>query len=476
MLKLTSIFIGIFYSGTLLAQGNLPERTEQAFNTSPVPASALSAVVIAADAQTPVLSQNAGLSVSPASTMKLLTTLVALEELGPVFRWKTRVYAAQALKKDSLNGNLYLKGGGDPNFTQEKLSTMLRNLRNQGLRKIQGDIVLDRSYFQPERPDVGAPAFDESPDAYYNVIPDALLVNSNISAFTIDSANQNKIDIRLLTPLDKLVFANHLHFNDKPCSAWESEWLPPVVTPLRKEQLEIRLAGGFPRNCKVTANLNLLDRNQYIAHMIRNLWQEMGGSWRGQVIDGTTPENAILLTEQSSETLADTIRIVNKHSDNAMARILYLTLGAEASLNPGENTAQAADRRIRNWLARHQISDQGLVLENGSGLSRNERITANQLAGLLQVAAHSNWNPEFMSSLPIAALDGTMRKRLKGSAADSRARIKTGTLKNSVAIAGYVRDNKDQQWIVVGIINHEQASKAKAALDELIQWVAAGRP
>jgi D-alanyl-D-alanine carboxypeptidase/D-alanyl-D-alanine-endopeptidase (penicillin-binding protein 4) len=116
------------------------------------------------------------------------------------------------------------------------------------------------------------------------------------------------------------------------------------------------------------------------------------------------------------------------------------------------------------------------VLENGSGLSRTERISANQMAAILEVGARSLWNPEFSSSMPVAALDGTMRKRLKGSPGELRARIKTGTLKNTTAIAGYVRDIRDQQWIVVAMINHDEARKAKSALDELLNWVAAGRP
>lgn len=479
--------------GVVCAQNSLPPSVENAFNKSNVPLQAFSAVVMPANGGPAVLAQAADRPMNPASTMKLLTTMVALEELGPNFRWKTQVLANRGGKKlDNYIGNLYLRGGADPNLNLEKLGGILRNLRQQGLRKIHGDIILDRSYFQPERPDIGAPQFDEYPDAYYNVIPDALLVQSNLTSISIDSGT-DKIEAHLNTPLARVRLTNHLYFNDLPCSAWETEWQAPLIEnmvnaedpdidmasaakrPVARGGLEITLNGGFPKRCKITNDINILDRNQNIAHLIRALWQEMGGSWQGEVRDGKTPASAVLLTERWSDPLADVLRTINKHSDNVMARTLYLTLGAESGSQQNPNNLRDAEYRIRQWLGKQSISDAGLVLENGSGLSRDERITPQQMAGVLQVAAHSNWYPEFASSLPVAAMDGTMRRRLKGGPAAWRARIKTGTLKDVVAIAGFVRDINDQLWVVVAMINHEEALKAKPALDELINWVAAGK-
>ena len=235
------------------------------------------------------------------------------------------------------------------------------------------------------------------------------------------------------------------------------------------------LRGAFPRNCKTTTRLSLLDRNLYIERFLRAFWKELGGSWRGQARDGLTPPDAKLLFERNSSTLAEAIRPVNKASDNAMARTLYLTLG---TLLPTEgrsdSTSQNAEAAVKAWFARRGIEDDGLVLENGSGLSRLERISARQLAALLQVGAASNWFAEYASSLPIVAIDGSMRKRLLQSAAAGRARIKTGTLRDATAVAGYVRDRVGQDWIVVGIVNHPEARKGRAALDALINWTAQG--
>jgi len=224
--------------------------------------------------------------------------------------------------------------------------------------------------------------------------------------------------------------------------------------------------------------LNIVERNAYIASLIRALWKELGGTWQGQVQDGVTPSGALLLAQRESESLVETIRIINKFSDNAMARLLFLTLGAESILAKNfTDTSQTANAVIRAWLSKNNIADLGLSIENGSGLSRTDRISPNQLASILKVAANSYWYPEFAASLPIVGVDGSMRSRLKSSAAEARARIKTGTLKNVVAVAGYVRDQQQNEWIIVAIMNSDEAgiSRARPILDELINWVANGR-
>jgi D-alanyl-D-alanine carboxypeptidase/D-alanyl-D-alanine-endopeptidase (penicillin-binding protein 4) len=462
----------------LPSANQLPANVLALLKKVDLPNSALSVLILPANQDMPLLSNNADKPTAPASTLKLLTSFIALDELGPNFRWKTQFLSESPIKKETLTGNLYLRGGGDPNLTWDKLSIMLRTLRQQGLRDMQGDIVLDRSYFQPNRPELNAPNFDENPDAYYNVIPDALLIHSNITAFAINTSN-DKVEAQLNTPMDKVILHNQIKLNDRPCSDWEKSWQAPKTSINDQGQIDITLSGSFPKGCQTTTYLNIIERNVYIGSVIRALWKELGGNWEGKIIDGQTPASATLLTERQSDTLSDTIRIVNKFSDNSMARILFLTLGAESPLAKNfADTNQAANAEVRAWFAKNGINDAGLVIENGSGLSRLDRISASQLAHILQLALRSNWLPEFSSSLPIVGVDGTMRKRLKGSNAEGRARIKTGYLKNVMAVAGYVRDVNDADWVVVAIINSDNipASKGKPALDELINWVANGRP
>ncbi|MBC3872119.1 D-alanyl-D-alanine carboxypeptidase/D-alanyl-D-alanine endopeptidase [Undibacterium flavidum] len=463
---------------TANAQNTLPPSVENLLKKAGLKNQQMQLLILPANSGVPLLNYQAENSVSPASTLKLLTTFIALDELGPNFRWKTQIYTDSTFKDGILNGKLYIKGGGDPNFTWDKLSQLLRQLRQQGLREIRGDLVLDRSYFQPNRPELNAPIFDENPDAYYNVIPDALLVHSNISAFSV-SADNNTVDVKLTTPMDNVRVMNQMTRSNSPCSEWKNGWLSPKISIDTQRKIDITINGTFPKNCRADVYLNLIERNAYIASVFKALWQELGGNWQGNIVDGVVPTNANLLLQKESESLLETIRIINKYSDNAMARILFLTVGAESALAKNfADTSQTSNAVVREWFTRRNIDSSNLLIENGSGLSRLDRISAWQLASILRVAANSNWYPEFASSLPIVGIDGSMRNRLKASKAEARARIKTGYLKNVMAVAGYVRDVQDQDWILVAIVNTDEAiaSKAKPALDEAINWLANGRP
>lgn len=476
-LAITLYVFSFFLHHGSLAQSKLPSSVEAALKKAELSANNLSVLAMPANQGAAILNHQGDRPFAPASTMKLLTTFIALDKLGPAYKWKTQFLAEEAMQDGVLNGKLYLRGGGDPNLSVEKFGLMLRALRQTGLRQINGDLILDRQFFQPNRPEIGAPAFDENPDAYYNVIPDALLIHSNITAFMMDSSN-DKVNLRLATPMDGIALRNQLKLNNRPCGEWKTAWQSPQVLVNADAEIEIVANGSFPKNCQAIAYLNILDRNAYIASMFKALWTELGGEWNGKVQDGITPNNANLLHERTSETLADTLRIINKFSDNAMARIAFLTLGAESGQTKqfGDSN-QAANAEIHRWFAKNKINDQGLIVENGSGLSRIDRISANQLGSILRIANNSFWQAEFASSLPIVALDGSMKNRLKASAAEGRARIKTGTLRNVMAIAGYVRDPNQQDWILVAFINTEDASamRGKAVLDELINWLASGR-
>lgn len=469
----------------------LPAVIEQLMKQSGLPPSALHLTILPARLGEPVLAFQELEAVSPASTMKLVTTQVALDQLGPQFRWKTQFFSSVPVIKGRLKGDLIIKGGGDPDLTWEKFASILRQLRQQGLRELRGNIILDRSYFQPQRPELNAPAFDDNPDAYYNVIPDALLIHSNLTAIKL-SADQHQIQAQLLTPSHDIQLRQQLKLSNAPCNQWKNGWRTPQIKieedvandPTR--QIEIALQGNFPRHCQTTLYLNLLERNAYIAKLFRALWTELGGTWKGKIIDGSVPDSATSLFTHESATLADTLKIVNKASDNVMARIVFLTLGAEAVAeakieSATEQTTQDSQQRashvVSRWLEQQGIDATGFSIENGSGLSRTDRISTQQLAQVLRRAAESNWYPEFATSLPIVGIDGTMQKRLKDSVAQARSRIKTGYLKNALAIAGFVRDTQGQDMIVVAILNAEELTVAqgKPLLDGIINWVANGR-
>jgi D-alanyl-D-alanine carboxypeptidase/D-alanyl-D-alanine-endopeptidase (penicillin-binding protein 4) len=204
-----------------------------------------------------------------------------------------------------------------------------------------------------------------------------------------------------------------------------------------------------------------------VERLFRALWRELGGNLAGRVREGITPASARLIAVQESPPLGEVVRDVNKYSNNVMARQIFLSLDATRPATP-----EGAQRRIKGWLAAKSLSLPELMLDNGSGLSRNERISADGLGALLLAAWRSPVMPELMSSLPLAGVDGTLKKRLNGSTATGRAHLKTGYLDGVRAIAGYVLDNADRRWVVVFLINDPRSRLGKPAMDALLRWVA----
>lgn len=454
---------------------SLPPQVVGMLNTAGIPLDSIAAVAIRLSDGATLLSHRPDASMQPASTMKLVTTIVGLEKLGPTFRWRTELRSAASIDDGVLRGDLTLRGGGDGDLTWEAFRQMLQTLRRKGVREIHGDLLLDRTLFQPTRTDVGLPPFDNEPDAEYNVIPDALLVNTNLLKIDLESDHQS-VRARMTPALDGVSVDMQMKLIDRACEKWDDGWQTPVVEKASTGAIRIQLRGEFPRNCTASSGVNVLERDQFIDRLFRTLWAAEGGTFRGVVREGpATSSDATLLAQHRSRTLADMLRVINKPSDNALTRLLFLTLGTQESLSDSTTLARA-EQQVAVWFKHIGVAADGYVAENGSGLSRKERLRASQLAALLVAEYRSNWAPEFLSSLPVVGLDGTMRRRLRESPVSGRARMKTGTLNNVVALAGYVPDGTGQMHVVVAIINHKPVAANLAAvgqpiLDALVDWV-----
>lgn len=458
------------------AQATLPEPVIQALEKAGISPQAMSAIVVPAGKSTAHLAWDADTPRSTASTMKLVPTLIGLDELGPIYRWKTELLSAGTPRKGVLHSPLYLRGGGDPEFTSDNLRAMLRELRDRGVRSLHGDLVLDRSYFNPTRTDVGAPDFDEFPREYYNVIPDALMLNENLLLMHFES-NESEVQLRIEPPLHGVRAVSAVTLVKKPCNQWDYEAMQADVgTPNSKSgEIIIRVRGDFPLNCADFTSQNMMERNIYIERFVRAAWNELGGTWHGAVREGVAPIAARVLVSKQSRTMAELATQINKPSNNTMSRMLFLSLGELRYQGPPLATSkEKADAVVRAWFTRQGIETAGMVFENGSGLSRIERLSPRQLAAMLEVGRKSNWSAEFAASMPIVGLDGTMRNRLKGTVAQGRARTKTGTLNNTSAIAGYVRDVYDRDWIVAGMVINPGYGSGVPAIDALLHWVAQG--
>lgn len=432
----------------------LPAPVAQALKAAGIPAQSVAIVVRPIENEKAMLRHRGDAAMNPASLMKLVTTTAALELLGPATTWRTEVLA-DALPDGNgvLAGDLYLRGSGDPKLTYDRLWLLLRELRARGVREIRGDLVIDRTAFAPTDHDPAA--FDGKLLRPYNVGPDALLFNFATLHLTLvpDGPSVRVLAEPLPAGFDVV---NRLQLNDKAgCGEWR-ERLDAQLTPTR-----LTLSGAFPRGCgEKRWHLAGLPNALLLHGVFTRLWRELGGEFSGAWRERATPASAIALATSESPTLGELVRDINKFSNNVMARQVFLTLGA--------GTTAAADQAIRAWLARKGLDFPELVLDNGSGLSRRERISADHLARLLAVTWASPIMPELISSLPIVAVDGTAKKRYNGVSYAGQAHLKTGSLEGVRGIAGYLLDQQGRRHIVVFMVNHPNAAQAQPAFDVLL--------
>lgn len=439
----------------------LSVTVENALQRAAIPAAGVGIYVQEVSAGAAVLEFNAATAFNPASVMKLVTTDAALELLGPTYAWKTRAYAAGAQHGDVLQGDLIIQGGGDPKLVLENFWLFLRRIRAQGIREISGNLVLDRSAFAPVLHD--AAAFDGEPGKPYNVGPDALLLNyKTLGMRFLPDAAGTTVRVSMEVPFAGFnVVAPALAAGD--CGNWQEKLGAEFSAD------GVVFAGEFPAACGDKTwyfNPYRISQPAFFGKVFRQLWQELGGTFSGAVIDGRVPDNASLIAEWSSPALPEIVRDINKYSNNVMARQVLLSLSSEFPAS----TARGADA-VKAWLAGKGIDAPELVIENGSGLSRNERISARTLGRMLVAAFHAPTMPEFIGSLPLVGLDGTMRKRLQAESIAGHAHIKTGSLEQVRSIAGYVLAASGRRYVVVCMINDRNAARGRAVQDALLQWI-----
>lgn len=459
-------------AGTALAQptpqAGMPAKLAAAWRDAKLPDDALSVVVQEINGPR-LLSLNAKTPRNPASVMKLVTTWAALSELGPNYVWRTEFLTDPGNRPDAhgaLAGPLYLRASGDPQFLLQDMWTLLRELRLRGVKQIN-DLVIDRSIFGQVATDPGA--FDGAPDRAYNASPDALMVGFGAVRllFTPDPVAHKWVGV-VDPPLPGLRLEGAVEWSDVRCPGPPVVSTDPVVT---QQGMSLRLKGKVAGSCGEFSLYRLaLSQQDYADAVLRMLWRELGGTFKGKVRTGMVPTDAVPLASHESPTLGEAIRVINKRSNNVMARTVLLTLGAERGRRPATvATSEAVAKQILNEQG---LSMPELVIDNGAGLSREARVSAESLASLLTVAWQSPVMPEFIASMAIAGVDGTVRRRLKGNGAAGMAHLKTGSLRDVRAIAGYVLGASGKRFVVVSIVNHDNAAAVRAFDDALVAWLA----
>lgn len=439
------------------AQG-LPPEVEAALAAAQLPREAVVVLVAPAEGGPPRISHRADIAVNPASVAKLATTFAALELLGPNYTWSTPVFIDGPVRNGVLQGNLYLKGQGDPKLVIERLWLLLRRVQGLGIRSIAGDIVLDRGAFVLPARDPGA--FDGEPLRPYNALPEALLVNFKTVSVTF-TPEAGAARVRVEPTLAGVQWPATVPLAGGECGAWPTALRADFANPL-----QVRFAGSFPQSCgEKTWHIAYPDPPGYAPRAIAGLWAEMGGQLAGQVRDGKAPAGLKPAFEWTSPPLVEVVRDVNKFSNNVMAQQLFLTLSLAQR---GTGTYEGSREVLGAWW-RERFGGEPPVTDNGSGLSRVESISARQLGQLLQAAWASPLMPDLVASLPALGLDGTLRRARQNV---GLAHLKTGSLNDVAGVAGYVHGAGGRRYVLVAIANHARANAIRPAVQALVEWTA----
>jgi len=452
---------------------DLPQQVDQRLPELALDPSQVSVYVRQVDADRPYLTYRAEQPRIPASVAKLITGIVALDMLGPAHRWHTEVLISGTVHDGRLIGDLYIKGYGDPYLTSEAYAALIRAIRAKGIEHIDGDLVFDDSQLLPPTAERGD--FDGAAQRSYNALPAALSVNRQVTDIHIYNNHQNgRVGVYTEPPLSALDIVNEAKVVTAPCKGRFHRLTATFVEP--EDGLpRLKVAGNFASECpEEQVRRLILSPEQHAAAAFDALWRQLGGSIQGRVLLGSVPADAELFHSAQSQPLGEIIRTVNKYSDNLMARLLFLELGIARDGPPGSvDKSRAA---LADWLAEHGFDFPGLYIDNGSGLSRNTRISATALGELLFWAYHQPWMPELVASLAIMGVDGTLTRRMRREPIEGRAHLKTGTVRDASCIAGYVLDAEGNRWVVVVLVNAIegqtlQAWRGHAVHHDLLRWV-----
>jgi serine-type D-Ala-D-Ala carboxypeptidase/endopeptidase (penicillin-binding protein 4) len=434
-----------------LALPGAPAPVAQTIAAQHLPPHSVSFVIVDPETGRPVAGQNIDTPRSPASTIKLVTTFASLDLLGPAYVWHTRALIRGDLKNGVLDGDLVLQGGGDPYMTLERWWSFTRTLRDKGLRAIRGDIIIDNTAFSLPPEDPGA--FDGRPNRSYNVLPDALMVNfQSIEFSVVPNASAHQVDIVASPAPVNLVIENHIVLASGRCNAAAGRVDFQVASATWDR---VVFTGALSSSCAERSFARVLLRPaDYAFGTFVALWRELGGTFDGKLRVGPAPADAQAYMNFDSLTLGEIVRLTNKFSSNLMARHLLLTMGEDRFGLPATLDKGAA--AIAEWSRERGLALQDMDIDNGSGLSRATHISVLEMAKVLSAAYHSRYAPEFIASLPLAGIDGTLRSRMKTSPAGS-VRMKTGHLDGVTGVAGYVTTPAGKTYVLVSLVNDPRA-------------------
>lgn len=409
-----------------------------------------------------------------ASNAKLLTSVAALHGLGAGFRWRTAVFAAEPDPSGTVAGDLYLRGRGDPTLSVAALRQLAADVAARGVRTVEGRLVVDATYFDAA---VEPPHFDEQPRerAAFRAPVASLGVNRSSITVSVRAEPGGGARVTLDPPSD------HVRLGKVDVAS--------VDRGRTRLRVEPRARAGGAVELDVTGQIRagegswdlrrrVDDPVRFAAEVFRKALADEGVRLRSRAIgSGAVPATMKSIAHHDSATLADVLRLVNKHSDNHVAECVLKTLGAETRATPGPATWADGLAAMRTQLARIGLPPDGYRSGNGSGLFASTEVSAGQLLVLL-AAAHRDYRigPDLVASLPVGGHDGTLSRRWVGRPAMGRVRAKTGTLDRVSTLAGYLGVGGGRVLafaILANDIPAPQRAAVRAMADEMVEALAA---
>ena len=453
--------LGALATSTIaMAASDLPVEVQKALSGLGIDRQQLAVSVLDLGTSKSVLAWQADKTVLPASSVKIVTTLAALETLGPAFQWKTGFYHDGTIQKGVLKGNLYFVGGGDPRYVAEHLWRDTHSLKAMGIRQITGNVIVDRSLFVSAQ----AKSFDGQTHRPYNLGADAALFNFNsvVVRFIPDEA-AGVAHVSAMPLQTGLQLPKTVPLASGWCRGWRNQLKADVSNPLKPT-----FKGTFVKGCgerSLTYVVN--DRNAYLSRSFAAQMKQAGIVWKGKVVDGAKNVKAVKLFDSASDDLATTVRLTNKFSNNILARHLFLSLAL-----PQKSTAidyEDARAVMQRWLTDRVGLEAGVItVDNGSGLSHQSQVTASAMTSLLAYGARSAWSHEWVASFPVAGLDGTMKHR---PLSDGSAHMKTGLLSGVKTMAGIVQAPKGARYAVFASLEGKNVAQGDEVLDAIMHWI-----
>ena len=471
IIHLVWVILVLFTPVPAAAEAELPPELAAAIKDADFSSDGIGLFIQGVDNEKPLVALHADLFLNPASVIKLVTTAAALDMLGQGYRWSTEVMYTGNIEGHTLNGDLYIRGNGDPYLTPERFWRLLNRIYIVGIHRITGDVLIDNSYFEPGKVDYAA--FDQQPYRTYNVGPNAVLVGFQATEFHLDIDTTGTDPAVKITPFPqspRLRIINQVKLVNGSCNAWKKRL--SLETRNNAGMLEVVFSGNYALACKQrTLYRRVSEAQDHYQHFFLPLWNQIGGSVDGKITQGIVPADAKRLLEESSISLAEAVRLVNKFSNNVMTRQILLSMGAQEFGPPG--TTDKGIAAVNAWLVEHKLDHPDLQLDNGAGLSRDARISAGLLGELLLHVYKQAYMPEFIAALPVSGYDGTMAHRFNDTPLVGHAHIKTGLLDFVQSMAGYVTTATGKRYVVVLLHNDKRAHtrSAEKLQNQLINWI-----